>query len=154
MHDSILGSIDGKPATQDVKGFTEPEVIIGVAGIYDLKLLRDTNTHPAYQAFLDGAFSSDEKIWNAVSPALFKPASEFWPNGKMLVLVTSSGDELVDPSQIDVMGVQAGKWKEVVDKKLKVEVWKGMLEGGHDEIWSSGTSLAAVIERAIGLYFT
>jgi hypothetical protein len=127
--------------------FQEPEAIVGVAGIYDLQLLRDRNSHPAYQEFLTGAFGTDETAWNAVSPAEW--GGKGWENGKMLALVSSTGDELVDPSQIELMGEKSRVW----DGGANVEVWKGMLGMGHDEIWSEGKGLGDVLGRVLNKFF-
>lgn len=126
--------------------FSEPEIIVGVAGIYDLRLLRDSNSHPAYQEFLTSAFSSSEEIWDAVSPALASPTPA-WKAGKMLALVSSTGDELVDPGQIEEMSERAKGWHATVKE------WKGMLSVGHDEIWSEGKGLGDVLGRVLAEFF-
>ncbi|RAL59619.1 hypothetical protein DID88_006478 [Monilinia fructigena] len=83
--------------------FNLPKYFLGVAGIYDLRLLRDKNPHPAYNDFLTQAFGSNEEVWDEVSPARFPNFEEFGKSGKILAFATSRDDELVDEKQIDVM---------------------------------------------------
>lgn len=128
------------------KEFKEPEVIVGVAGIYDLRRLRDNNSHPAYQEFLVGAFGSSESVWDSVSPAVSNPPPT-WKAGKMLALVSSTGDELVDLGQIEEMSESANGWG------VTIKEWKGMLSMGHDEIWSEGKGLGEVLGRVLGEFF-
>ncbi|KAL3480274.1 hypothetical protein BJX99DRAFT_254864, partial [Aspergillus californicus] len=48
-----------------------PMAILGMAGIYDLRLLRDSHVDiSAYQEFIEGAFGGDEGVWDAASPAV------------------------------------------------------------------------------------
>ncbi|TGO23622.1 hypothetical protein BPAE_0126g00050 [Botrytis paeoniae] len=122
--------------------FKLPRYVLGVAGIYDLRLLRDTNPHPAYNEFLTQAFGSDEKIWDEVSPAKFSSFEEFGKTGKILAFATSPDDELVDEIQIDVMvknvhGINGG----VVVKNLK-----NHLKGTHNKIWETGNLANAIVE--------
>lgn len=122
-----------------------PEVIIGIAGIYDLRLLRDNNSHPAYQEFVSGAFGENEENWDQVSPARCDGIEKVWQEGKYLVLVSSKGDELVDEAQIDVMSEKARSWQ----GGLKLEVWKGILSQRHDDIWQNGEELGRVIGEGL-----
>lgn len=122
--------------------FKLPRYALGVAGIYDLRLLRDTNSHPAYDEFLKGAFGSDEKVWDEISPARFPDFEEFGKNGKILAFATSPNDELVDEKQIDVMvqnvqGIGGG---------VAVKNLKNILKEAHDEIWETGNLADAIIE--------
>ncbi|KAF7903229.1 uncharacterized protein EAF01_006278 [Botrytis porri] len=122
--------------------FKLPRYVLGVAGIYDLRLLRDTHSHPAYNEFLTQAFGSDEKIWDEVSPAKISNFEEFGKSGKILAFSTSPDDDLVDELQIDVMvksvqGINGG----VVVKDLK-----NHLEGTHDKIWETGNLADAIVE--------
>jgi hypothetical protein len=153
MHELLL---DGQVPGEDWRGFMEPEVIIGISGIYNLRLLRDSNSHPAYQEFLSSAFGTSEDVWDTVSPGLWNgQAGEnpAWALGKMLVLVSSSGDELVDISQIEGMAEMSENWQSKQCGKLRTEVWKDMLSIGHDEIWSGGLGMASVLERVLELFF-
>ncbi|ATZ56028.1 hypothetical protein BCIN_12g05660 [Botrytis cinerea B05.10] len=122
--------------------FKLPRYVLGVAGIYDLRYLRDTNPHPAYNEFLTEAFGSDEQLWDAVSPARFSNFDEFEKSGKILAFATSPNDELVDEIQIDVMvknvqGIKGG----VVVKNLK-----NQLRGTHNDIWKTGNLANAIVE--------
>lgn len=126
--------------------FDLPRYVLGGAGIYDLRLLRDTNSHPAYNEFITGAFGSNEKVWDELSPARSPNFEEFSKSGKVLAFATSPYDDLVDEKQIDVMlknvqGIGGG----IVVKDLK-----NMLNGAHDEIWETG-NLADAIEVVLDL---
>ncbi|KAJ5226957.1 uncharacterized protein N7469_006963 [Penicillium citrinum] len=49
---------------------SQPIAIVGVAGIYDLRRLRDEHSGiSAYREFMEGAFGGDELLWDTVSPA-------------------------------------------------------------------------------------
>ncbi|KAI9641765.1 Kynurenine formamidase [Ciborinia camelliae] len=126
--------------------FKLPRYVLGVAGIYDLRLLRDTHSHPAYNEFLTEAFGSNEKVWDEVSPARFSNFDEFGKSGKVLAFATSRNDELVDEEQIDVMmrNVQD------IDGGVVVKNLKNMLKGAHNEIWETG-DLADAIDEILHL---
>jgi phospholipase C len=119
--------------------FSSPEVVVGVAGIYDLRLLRNQNSHPTYQEFLVAAFGDEESMWDLASPARqpFPP----WKVGKLIVLVTSSGDELVDPTQIDVMARTLETY-DYNNRDIKAEVWK------------EGVGLGEIIGRTLREFFS
>lgn len=127
-----------------VRNFVEPEVVVGLAGIYDLRLLRDSHSHAAYHDFLVGAFGEDEKVWDEVSPTNEIPE---WKAGRRLVLVSSSGDELVDEGQINVMGERTRLWN------VETDVWRGVLDMTHDEIWKRGVGLGGVLGRVLREFF-
>ncbi|PWY67340.1 alpha/beta-hydrolase [Aspergillus eucalypticola CBS 122712] len=130
-----------------------PVGIVGMAGIYDLRLLRDTHRSvSAYQEFSEGAFGADEAVWDEVSPALGRGEEGVcggWSgigDGDRLVAVLaySGGDSLVDPGQREVM------------RKALEEEWvggggRGMLdiEGDHNDAWEKGEDLARAIAFAI-----
>ncbi|ESZ91525.1 hypothetical protein SBOR_8096 [Sclerotinia borealis F-4128] len=120
--------------------FKLPRYVLGVAGIYDVRLLRDT--YSAYNEFITRAYGPNERVWDEVSPARFPNFEEFGKSGKVLAFATSSGDELVDEKQIDhmVKNVQ-GIGGEVVVKNLK-----NMLKGTHNKLWETGDLADAIAE--------
>lgn len=120
--------------------FQNPEIVVGVAGIYDLRLLRDNNSHPAYQEFIAGAFGNDEEIWDAVSPAQSE-LLKAWPEAKTVVLVSSSRDELIDNGQIDCMGASL----KAMGEQASVLVLKDFLDMPHDDQWIEGLGMANVV---------
>ncbi|OJJ73966.1 hypothetical protein ASPBRDRAFT_41746 [Aspergillus brasiliensis CBS 101740] len=152
-------SVMGRFRSYLEKEVLPPVGIVGMAGIYDLRLLRDTHRSvSAYQAFIEGAFGSDEGVWDDVSPALGRGGEGVvggWcgegGEGKRLVAVLaySGGDGLVDPSQREVM------------RKALEEEWVGGsgrekrvvemldIEGEHDDAWEKGGELARAIAFAI-----
>ncbi|KAH6698383.1 Alpha/Beta hydrolase protein [Leptodontidium sp. 2 PMI_412] len=124
--------------------FKNPEIVVGVAGIYDMRLLRDKNSHPAYQEFLVSAFGEDEKAWDLASPANYEFLAS-WPEVKTAVVVSSTGDELVDPTQIECMARRLENLRD----RATVKVLKGFLHQTHDHIWDEGVGLADVIVETL-----
>ncbi|RDW84495.1 hypothetical protein BP6252_02085 [Coleophoma cylindrospora] len=116
-----------------------PMAIAGVAGIYDLKLLKTTNTHPAYVEFLTGAFGPESEVWDRVSPAAYGKFGGAWPTGLLAVLASSKDDSLIDDPQIDSMS------DAVLGVDTRVVRMKKELSGEHDDIWAEGVQLAKVI---------
>jgi acetyl esterase/lipase len=129
-----------------IDSFQNPEILVSVAGIYDLRILRDKNTHPAYQSFLNGAFGIDEELWDKVSPARWKDIGDHWPGGKLIMLVSSEADELIDKDHIDCMTESLMSLHE----RVEIIIHKGRLKQRHDEIWE-GAGLAEVIVEALVL---
>ncbi|KAH6666796.1 Alpha/Beta hydrolase protein [Halenospora varia] len=127
---------------QNIPAMQNPEVIVGVAGIYDMKLIRDTHRSiTAYNDFLVGAFGKDKEEWDRLSPAKFQDFRECWQEGKRLVLVSSSGDELVDEGQIDCMS----EFVQSLGPTIDVEMQKETLKERHNDIWANGVEMASVI---------
>ncbi|CAL5870882.1 uncharacterized protein PFLUO_LOCUS5123 [Penicillium psychrofluorescens] len=136
---------------------THPTAIVGVAGIYDMRKLRDTHREiSAYREFIEGAFGTDEKLWDAVSPAQVvgsRGVEGGWKVGRLAVLAHSRDDELVDEAQLDSMRESLRGWEEteaqvLVDDELASKhrrVCGLPLSGAHDEIWSNGKELARAI---------
>lgn len=130
----------------------QPLAIVGVSGIYDLRLLRDTHDHPAYQQFLQGAFGKAEDVWDGVSPAKVQSEGmvEGWSGGRLAVLASSKGDELVDPPQLQAMADMLEQWKAHGGPDTQREVLvMDDLEESHDDIWRNGVELAKVISSAL-----
>ncbi|KAJ5032249.1 uncharacterized protein L3040_008857 [Drepanopeziza brunnea f. sp. 'multigermtubi'] len=124
--------------------FENPEVVVGVAGIYDFRLLRDSNPHPAYQEFLVGAFGEDERAWDYASPAK-NELVKVWPEAETVVLVSSSNDGLVDNGQIDCMGASL----KGMGEEAKVLVLKDFFDIPHDVQWQEGAGLASVVAATL-----
>lgn len=147
---AVMGNVSGV----DVAGekIINPKAIVGVEGIYDLRLLRDNHRQcSAYEEFLTGAFGIDEDIWDAVSPARALGTGRFqdsWGEGKLAVLAHSVDDELVDFAQVDAMSDGLKTWEEKEGKERRVLVLRD-LHGLHDEVWSKGEELARVISIAV-----
>lgn len=154
-----------KPGTSDETVFSSPDslpsrftahptAIVGVAGIYDVRKLRDTHREiSAYREFIEGAFGTDEKLWDAVSPAQIvgsRGVEGGWKVGRLAVLAHSRDDELVDEVQVDSMRASLRGWEEA-DTQVSVDKFKCRrvcvlpLSGAHDEIWSNGEELARAI---------
>ncbi|TQS35173.1 hypothetical protein Golomagni_04413 [Golovinomyces magnicellulatus] len=130
-----------------VPKFAKPRGIVGLAGIYNLRGLRDRKSDEVYQTFLTGAFGENEADWDSASPVNMVPTENPWPNGRLVILASSTMDEAVDAEQIDEMA----KTLEGYDG-LKIDTWKQILHCSHDEIWS-GDGLAEVLERFLDVYF-
>ena len=121
-----------------------PAAVVGVAGIYNMKLLRDTHAEiPAYEVFTKGAFGDDEEEWDKASPTTGKYAKT-WPSGKVVVVAHSREDELVDWVQV-----------EAIEKILHKEQKDGRsdkvleLKGKHHDIWKGGTEMARAIKEVL-----
>jgi acetyl esterase/lipase len=146
--DGSTGASNSSPGSR----FVAPCAIIGIAGIYDLRLLRDSHADvPAYQAFLHDAFGPDEAIWDRVSPARYEGFGEAWKAGgigKVVALATSAGDELVDGEQLEAMKRRLGELT-LGDGNVKVVMWDKRLEGAHDEIWERGEGIAEIVALVI-----
>ncbi|PYI03283.1 hypothetical protein BO78DRAFT_323086, partial [Aspergillus sclerotiicarbonarius CBS 121057] len=127
-----------------------PVGILGMAGIYDLKRLRDTHRDvSAYQEFIEGAFGRDEGVWDAVSPAVVageEGVGGGWKAGRVVVLAYSGEDGLVDEGQREGMRVALGEWVALRGGK-RVELFD--MRGEHDDAWSEGGELARGIAFAI-----
>ena len=118
-----------------------PMAIVGVEGIYDLRLLRHTHPeHPAYQEFIEGAFG--RRIWDQdeASPIIGK-YGERWKNGRVVVVGHSRGDELVDWRQVESI-----QWRLSIELRVDRNDVVLELRGGHDEIWEEGKEMARAIE--------
>lgn len=137
---------------------TEPHLerctaIVGLAGIYDLRLLRDTHSDSPYaeiyQSFLVGAFGSDETLWDKVSPASYR-YQDMEKQRPLVLLVTASEDELVDIPQLDAMRAALSS-RTVADVGAPaMEVSDELVvEGGHDEMWQKGERMGGAVRAAL-----
>ncbi|KAJ5086446.1 hypothetical protein NUU61_007753 [Penicillium alfredii] len=149
--------VSTSPAPLPPRLTAHPTAIVGVAGIYDLRRLRDA--HPdidAYREFIDGAFGADELLWDAVSPAQMvgsRGVEGGWKTGRLVVLAHSKDDELVDEGQLGSMREALRGWEaaeaqvpvqELTRRDRRVSVLP--ISGAHDESWLSGEELARAIE--------
>ena len=124
--------------------FPMPAAIVGVAGIYNMKLLRDTHTEiPAYDVFTTAAFGDDEDEWDKASPTNGKYAKT-WPSGRVMVVAHSREDELVDWVQVEAI-------EKILHKERKDTRSNKVLElkGKHHEIWMEGGEMARAIREAL-----
>ncbi|KAE8364460.1 Alpha/Beta hydrolase protein [Aspergillus caelatus] len=130
-----------------------PLAVVGLAGIYGLRLFRDTHKEiSAYQEIVEGAFGDDEAAWDAVSPAVAKGADGVeggWTEGRWAILAYSPEDSLVDASQREAMDdTLKGWWALQSEDKLRCAALMP-LGGEHDECWEKGEGLAEAIGYAI-----
>ncbi|PYH46194.1 arylformamidase [Aspergillus saccharolyticus JOP 1030-1] len=153
---SVMGRFRGSGSSSVGEGGSVamgPQAILGMAGIYDLRLLRDDHeTITAYQQFIEGAFGSDEALWDEVSPATMvrDPQDGLvggWTAGRLAVLAHSAEDELVNPRQQEVMGEALKSWVEASAASgtgpRRVELLP--INGAHDDPWDKGKELARAI---------
>lgn len=129
-----------------------PIAILGVAGIYDIRLLRDKHRDvSAYQDFIEAAFGPEEAgLWDAASPACVKGdngVERCWEGGRLAVLARSSDDELVDASQGEAMGVTLTRWAQNValGEGVPKRFLTLSLQGNHDDAWKNGDELTRAI---------
>ncbi|KAL1966557.1 hypothetical protein VTN77DRAFT_4479 [Rasamsonia byssochlamydoides] len=151
----VMGKVAGAAPTTTLP---KPRAVVGVCGIYDLRLLRDDfSKEPIYQQFIEGAFGPDEDLWDRVSPAkVSDPDDEGleagWPNGKLALLAHSAGDELVNLSQFLAMKDVLERWKAAAaakDNRTRQVVLLQDLQEPHDDVWGNGKELATVIATAV-----
>ncbi|KAL5361673.1 Alpha/Beta hydrolase protein [Aspergillus floccosus] len=141
----VMGRFRGADAASVPRG------ILGMAGIYDLRLIRDMHKDvAAYQEIVEGAFGSEESAWDAASPAVVEGADGVeggWGGApRLAVLAHSSEDGLVDPEQRDAMRNALRRW-EAASPGRAVELLD--ITGQHDEAWEKGDELARGIIFAL-----
>ncbi|KAL2858379.1 alpha/beta-hydrolase [Aspergillus pseudodeflectus] len=120
-----------------------PTGILGMAGIYDLRLLRDSHRDiSAYQEFIEGAFGDDETLWDSVSPAVVegKEGVLGWEEGRAVVLAHSEEDGLCDLAQSLKMKETLGAWEKSGNERREIHFLS--IKGEHDEAWEKGEELA------------
>jgi hypothetical protein len=139
-----------RPAAVEPK----PAAILGVAGIYDMGLLRDTyRDSPAWQEFVEGAFGPDEAVWDAASPARVEGAESVeggWASGRLAVLAHSPEDALVDASQGETMRWALVRWEKTQSQGGEKRVVMLPVKGLHDDPWEKGEELARAIATTVG----
>lgn len=146
--------MDGLKLHGDGDSIAQPMAILGTEGIYDVKLLRDTHKHiTAYQEFSEGAFGSDESVWDAASPAAkgedgLSGVERGWKSGLVAIVAHSEEDSLVDRGQASAMTNALYRWGAQKEPSTRRVVWL-QLTGEHDEPWEKGDELARAIAFAI-----
>jgi hypothetical protein len=136
-----------------------PTAIVGVAGIYDLRQIVETHRDISeYRKFIEGAFGSDELLWDAVSPAQMvgsRGVEGGWKTGRLVVLAHSKDDSLVDLGQLETMREALRAWEgrkaqavkeELTSYDRRVQILP--ITGEHDEAWSKGEELARAVKFA------
>lgn len=133
------------------QGHTSPPMpccVVGVAGIYDFTGLQHRHLDmPIYRDFLQNAFGTD---WDYASPVHWLTnigsLRQTWPQGRLAIVAHSKDDGLVEPEQAQDM-LKALTESRNASLTRRDELIS--LKGTHDEIWSNGTELAAVILKAL-----
>ncbi|CBF87817.1 hypothetical protein AN1271.2 [Aspergillus nidulans FGSC A4] len=139
---AVMASLSVQGREGLVNDYIAPLAILGMAGIYNLRLLRDSHRDiSAYQEFIEGAFGKDEKVWDAASPGVVRGVNgvEGWKEGRLVVLAHSKEDELCDMEQSEKMKEFLDGWKGNDQKRL---VQFLDIKGRHDEVWENGEELA------------
>ena len=122
----------------------KPRAIVGVAGIYDIKLLLEAYDEiPIYKQFIRGAFGDDVETWREASPTSGRFANS-WHEGEAVVLAHSKDDELVGFAQTESMSNHL--WMEKSKERRDIVI---SLKGKHNEIWSDGIEMARAIQTAL-----
>ncbi|KAJ5794208.1 hypothetical protein N7457_000807 [Penicillium paradoxum] len=157
--DISVGVVSASPGPLPPPLAAQPTAIVGVAGIYDLRRLRDSHRDiPAYQEFIEGAFGPNELLWDGVSPAQMagsRGVEGGWKSGRLAVLAHSKDDGLVDHSQMEAMEEALRYWEKTEaqipahefphrDRRLCVL----SISGTHDEAWEKGDQLARAVKFA------
>lgn len=129
----------------------KPIAIVGVCGIYDLRLLRDDfKQYESVGAFIKGAFGADEDVWDRVSPARVIDSDGVaagWSTGQVAVIASSRNDSLINPPQGLAMNETLKAWENLHSER-KLIFLDDLLED-HDDVWSKGQELARTIVAAI-----
>lgn len=129
------------------RDFVPPQAIVGIAGLYDLVLLRNMDPEPPVcQDFLSAAFGADEAIWREQSPVNGNYGS-LWPDGRIAVLAICREDEYVSPRQREEMVTALRAWEDGIGRFVETLD----LDGSHDEVWKKGVGLTNCIEEAISV---
>ncbi|KAK2755873.1 hypothetical protein FQN54_005669 [Arachnomyces sp. PD_36] len=137
----------------------KPIAVAGIAGIYDLRALRDYRNGDRtlldiYQKIIEVPFGTNEALWDQVSPAEFCASGDAternWKEGRLVVLAHSRNDQLVEVDQLQAMKSALASWEDDGDKdgSRKVVTLED-LEESHERMWSEGHELARVIAVAI-----
>lgn len=125
-----------------------PTAIVGVEGIYDIHaLVRAHAKQSIYRDFVANALGDNESVWTAVSPTAGN-YDESWPDGKLVVLIHSWEDELVEREQavLQMNALRSQGWAEA-SKTKRVDLIE--IRGKHDEVWQSPRQMARAIEMAV-----
>ncbi|KAI9737269.1 MAG: hypothetical protein M1818_005802 [Claussenomyces sp. TS43310] len=158
--DAAAAEVVGQGAADGL--LVPPAAIVGIAGIYDLRLLRDNHARvPVYAAFLTAAFGPRERVWDRVSPACDEGLVRGWAGAagaaagsrrrrRLLVVAHSRDDELVEEEQARVL-VRAvrGDGQGAGDVEVVALVGERGLTGSHDELWEQGSQIAHMIGMAL-----
>lgn len=129
----------------------KPVAIVGVCGIYDLRLLRDDfKQYESVGAFIKGAFGDYEETWDRVSPARVIDSDGVaagWSTGQVVVVASSRNDSLINSHQGLAMQETLKTW-EGLNSGRKLIFLDDLVED-HDDVWSKGQELSRTIIAAI-----
>lgn len=142
--ETVMGIWTPRAAAANESELYLPSAVVGVEGIYDLKLLlKNHSEHPIYQELIEGAFGTEHREWARASPTIGEFARS-WPNGRVVVLAHSKDDELVDWPQVEAMSNRLRLEKRNRRRDVVIS-----LTGKHDEVWEHGQQLAIAIITAL-----
>jgi len=119
-----------------------PAAVIGISGIYDLVALNSRKE--GYDAFISAAFSKDQGVWRAASPATFGGSfKETWLGSPLAILAHSPEDTLIDMPETDSMAAKLS------NDGINIIAVRD-LSGEHDEVWQDGSQVASLVAQALG----
>ncbi|KAL8879528.1 MAG: hypothetical protein Q9198_002876 [Flavoplaca austrocitrina] len=141
----------------DVEGLKDKiKAVVGIEGIYDFTALRDAHLdyRSIYEDFTNGAFGAEaDGNWEKGNVIRMIADGMEMSKTAVVVLGQSREDELVEWSQIEMMGqaLREKYWRKGAEdgKGVAKEVLVEELKGGHDEIWEKGEQLAKCIALAV-----
>lgn len=120
----------------------KPAAAVGLSGIYDMVNL-NKRFGDNYAGFLGAAFGDDRQLWVEASPAQYRGNySKSMSAGRPFMLATSPEDSLIDVPEMDSM------IRKLEADGLEPEVVRN-LHGDHDDIWSGGSQIAALVFRVL-----
>lgn len=149
----VFQTVMGKFANIEAAYIVKPMAVVGIAGVYELRLLRDDHKHdPLYQDFIEGAFGPIESLWDEVSPGRMHDSGGIekgWVDGRLAVLALSRNDGVINTRQALAMERTLHRWEQDGNKEQRQVVLLEDLQDQHDEIWSKGKEVASVRIAAI-----
>lgn len=123
-----------------------PLAVVGLSGIYDMKLLVQDHADVAvYRQFTERAFGKNESAWKIASPVDWG-YSALWPEGRVTVLGHSYEDQLVNWKQTDAMSDLLKREATALRKDIVFKT-----TGEHDDAWIKGDDLAKGFLRALAI---
>jgi kynurenine formamidase len=129
------------------KSLPQPSKVLGISGIYNFEAFVEAHSGiEAYKEIMENAFP-ERTIWQEASPYSSDPKNvTLWESAGAIAVSHSPEDELVEEAQAAFMLERARFLPEAENKVYFLEA-----SGHHDQIWSSGTTLASLVVRTMDL---
>jgi len=123
-----------------------PAGLLCVSGIYNFEsFIKSHSAIPAYQEIMENAFP-DKSLWEKASPYTSYLLDLLYEKARMVVISHSEEDELLERMQPLYMLQRLDK-----GHLPKTNVHYLEASGAHDEIWRSGSILAGLVTKSLGI---